>query len=71
VVSSISPAPCDHADLPIWQVDRAIGVGSDRVVEILTGEQVEKGLGGTLRAAAGPLYLEMIDDASAFGRANK
>jgi hypothetical protein len=57
--------------MPLWQVDRAIGIDSDRVVEILTGEQVEKELGETLRAAERPLDLEMIDDASALGRASK
>lgn len=48
--------------MPIWQIHRAIGIGSDRVVEMLAGEQVERELGETLRAAEGPLYQEMIDE---------
>ena len=48
--------------LPIWQIHRAIGIGSDRVVEMLAGEQIEQELGETLRAAEGPLYQEMIDE---------
>lgn len=48
--------------IPIWQIHRAIGIGSDRVVEMLAGEQVEHELGETLRAAEGPLYQEMIDE---------
>ena len=48
--------------IPIWQIHRAIGIGSDRVVEMLAGEQVEQDLGETLRDAQGPLYQEMIDE---------
>ena len=48
--------------IPIWQIHRAIGIGSDRVVEMLAGEQIEQELGETLRAAEGPLYEEMIDE---------
>lgn len=48
--------------MPIWQIHRAIGIGSDRVVELLAGEQIEQELGETLRAAEGPLYQEMIDE---------
>jgi HAD superfamily hydrolase (TIGR01509 family) len=48
--------------IPIWQIHRAIGIGSDRVVEMLAGEQVENDLGEVLRAAEGPLYQEMIGE---------
>ncbi len=48
--------------VPIWQIHRAIGIGSDRVVEMLAGEHVEQKLGDTLRDAQGPLYQEMIDE---------
>jgi HAD superfamily hydrolase (TIGR01509 family) len=48
--------------MPIWQIPRAIGIGSDRVVEMLAGEQVEQELGEALRAAEGPLYQEMIEE---------
>lgn len=48
--------------LPVWQIHRAIGIGSDRVVEMLAGEEVEARLGETLRDAQSPLYQEMIDE---------
>ena len=48
--------------IPIWQIHRAMGIGSDRIVEMLAGEHVEDELGETLRAAEGPLYQEMIDE---------
>jgi HAD superfamily hydrolase (TIGR01549 family) len=48
--------------MPIWQIHRAIGIGSDRVVEMLAGAAVEAKLGQTLRDAQGPLYKEMIDE---------
>jgi len=48
--------------IPIWQIHRAIGIGSDRVVEMLAGEEVEAKLGEALRDAQGPLYKEMIDE---------
>jgi HAD superfamily hydrolase (TIGR01509 family) len=48
--------------MPIWQIHRATGIGSDRVVEMLAGERIEQELGETLRAAEGPLYQEMIDE---------
>jgi HAD superfamily hydrolase (TIGR01549 family) len=48
--------------MPIWQIHRAIGIGSDRVVEMLAGKAVEAKLGQTLRDAQGPLYTEMIEE---------
>jgi HAD superfamily hydrolase (TIGR01549 family) len=48
--------------MPIWQIHRAIGIGSDRVVEMLAGDEVEAQLGQTLRDAQGPLYKQMIDE---------
>lgn len=48
--------------MPIWQIHRAIGIGSDRVVEMLAGEHVERELGDTLRDAQGPRYQTMIDE---------
>jgi HAD superfamily hydrolase (TIGR01549 family) len=48
--------------IPIWQIHRAIGIGSDRVVEMLAGKDVEAEFGETLRDAQGPLYKEMIDE---------
>jgi HAD superfamily hydrolase (TIGR01509 family) len=48
--------------MPIWRIHRAIGIGSDRIVEMLAGKAVEAKLGETLRDGQGPLYQEMIDE---------
>src|ERR1700744_649097 len=48
--------------IPVWQIHRAIGIGSDRIVEMLAGERIEHELGEALRAAQGPHYQEMIDE---------
>jgi beta-phosphoglucomutase-like phosphatase (HAD superfamily) len=48
--------------VPVWRIHRAIGIGSDRVVEMLAGDHVEQTLGESLRAAEGPLYQEMVDE---------
>jgi HAD superfamily hydrolase (TIGR01549 family) len=48
--------------LPIWQIHRAIGIGGDRVVAHLAGEQVDREHGEALRAAEGPIYHTMIDE---------
>jgi HAD superfamily hydrolase (TIGR01549 family) len=48
--------------MPIWQIHRAMGIGSDRVVEMLAGKDVEAKLGEALRDAQGPLYKEMIGE---------
>lgn len=52
--------------VPIWQIHRAIGIGSDRVVELLAGADVDREKGDSLRAAEGPLYHEMIDEVQPF-----
>jgi beta-phosphoglucomutase-like phosphatase (HAD superfamily) len=48
--------------VPIWQIHRAIGIGSDRIVQMLAGERVEQQLGDALSDAQGPLYAQMIDE---------
>ena len=48
--------------IPIWRIHRAIGIGSDRVVEMLAGKQTDRDVGEKLRAAQGPLYKEMIEE---------
>jgi HAD superfamily hydrolase (TIGR01509 family) len=48
--------------LPIWRIHRAIGIGGDRVVAHLAGEQVDRDRGDALRAAEGPIYHTMIDE---------
>jgi HAD superfamily hydrolase (TIGR01549 family) len=48
--------------MPIWQIHRAIGIGNDRVVEMLAGEQVDREHGDKLRDAQSAHYDEMIDE---------
>jgi HAD superfamily hydrolase (TIGR01549 family) len=57
--------------MPIWQIHRAIGIGSDRVVEMLAGQEVEAELGDTLRDAQGPLYKQMIDEVEPMNEAHE
>lgn len=38
-------------ELPMWRVHRAIGMGGDRLVGTLAGDEVEERLGDSLRAA--------------------
>ncbi|MEJ7876800.1 MAG: HAD family hydrolase [Solirubrobacterales bacterium] len=51
----------DHR-VPIWRIHRHIGMGGDKLVEALVGEQAECELGDDIRAAEGPLYLAMIEE---------
>lgn len=48
--------------VPIWRIHRAIGMGSDRVVSALAGEQAESDLGDELRDAEGSGYQKLIDE---------
>jgi HAD superfamily hydrolase (TIGR01549 family) len=48
--------------VPIWQIHRAIGMGSDRVVSTLVNEQVEHDLGDALRNAEGSEYQRLIGE---------
>src|SRR3978361_765870 len=46
----------------IWQIHRAIGIGNDRVVEMLAGKAVEHAHGEALRDAQSRFYDEMMDE---------
>jgi HAD superfamily hydrolase (TIGR01549 family) len=48
--------------VPIWQIHRAIGMGSDRVVTALLGEQIETQHGDELRDAEGSQYEQLIGE---------
>jgi beta-phosphoglucomutase-like phosphatase (HAD superfamily) len=48
--------------VPIWRIHRAIGMGSDRVVSELLGEQVETEHGDQLRQAEGSHYEQLIGE---------
>jgi HAD superfamily hydrolase (TIGR01509 family) len=44
----------------IWRIHRHIGMGGDKLVESLCGEDVERELGDDIRGAEKPLYMAMI-----------
>ena len=48
--------------MPIWRIHRAIGIGNDRVVEMLAGEEVDRDLGDQLRDGQSAQYEEMIGE---------
>lgn len=48
--------------VPVWQIHRAIGMGSDRVVIQLLGEEVENQYGGELREAEGSQYEQLVGE---------
>ncbi|MFN2587495.1 MAG: HAD family hydrolase [Actinomycetota bacterium] len=48
--------------VPVWRIHRHVGMGGDRLVAVLTGEQVEERLGDDIRAAEKKLYAELIDE---------
>ncbi len=51
-----------HYIVPIWQIHRAIGMGSDRVVTELLSEQVETEHGDELREAEGSQYEQLVGE---------
>lgn len=48
--------------VPVWQIHRAIGMGSDRVVTELLSEQVENDEGDELREAQGTQYKLLVEE---------
>jgi HAD superfamily hydrolase (TIGR01549 family) len=48
--------------VPVWQIHRAIGMGSDRVVTELLSEQVETEHGDELREAEGSQYEQLVGE---------
>lgn len=48
--------------VPVWQIHRAIGMGSDRIVSELLGDQVESEHGDQLRDAEGSQYEQLIGE---------
>jgi HAD superfamily hydrolase (TIGR01509 family) len=57
--------------VPAWRVHRAIGMGGDQLVAAVAGEEVEEEHGDEIRAAEGPLYMEMIDEVEPFEGARR
>jgi HAD superfamily hydrolase (TIGR01549 family) len=53
-------------DVPTWQIHRAIGMGGDRLVAAVAGQEVEDAAGDTVRAAWEKEYDAIIDEPVAF-----
>ncbi len=56
--------------VPVWQIHRAIGMGSDRVVTALLNEDVEARLGEALRDAEAGYYGQLIGEVEPMGGAH-
>jgi len=48
--------------LPVWVIHRHIGMGGDKLIASICGEEVEREQGDDIRAAEKPLYLAMIEE---------
>lgn len=57
--------------LPVYKIHRHIGMGGDRVVEALAGEETEESHGDAIRAAQGALYLASIESVEPFAQARE
>lgn len=53
--------------VPVWQIHRAIGMGSDRVVTALLGEDMEARHGDGLRDAQASHYERLIGEVEPMG----
>ncbi len=52
--------------LQVWRIHRAIGMGGDKLVAALAGDDVESEQGDAIREAEGPLYKQMIEEVEVF-----
>src|SRR5689334_15373262 len=56
--------------VPVWRIHRAIGMGGDRLVAHVAGDDVEKRVGDAVRAGWKELYELMIDQVRGFDGAH-
>jgi HAD superfamily hydrolase (TIGR01549 family) len=54
------------ARVATWRIHRHIGMGGDKVVAALCGDDFERERGDDVRAAEGELYMELIDEVEPF-----
>jgi HAD superfamily hydrolase (TIGR01549 family) len=52
--------------VPAWRIHRRIGMGGDRLVADMAGDEVERALGEEIRAAEKHLYLRMLHEVDTF-----
>ena len=48
--------------LPMWRIHRHIGMGGDKLIAALAGDEVEQEQGDDIRAAEKALYLALIEE---------
>jgi HAD superfamily hydrolase (TIGR01549 family) len=51
--------------LPIWRIHRHLGMGGDKLVAAVAGDEIEHQQGDSIRAAHDTLYMASIDTVSA------
>ena len=59
------------ARVAAWRIHRHIGMGGDKVVAALCGDDFERERGDDVRAAEGELYMELIDEVRPFAAARR
>jgi HAD superfamily hydrolase (TIGR01509 family) len=52
--------------VPVWRIHRHIGMGGDKLVRALLGDEVEREQGDDIRSAETPLYMAMIAEVEPF-----
>ena len=57
--------------VPVWRIHRGIGMGGDKLIAAVAGDQVEREQGDAIREAEGPLYKGMIDEIVPFDGARE
>ena len=57
--------------VPVWRIHRGIGMGGDKLIAAVAGDQVEREQGDAIRDAEGPLYKGMIDEIVPFDGARE
>lgn len=48
--------------VPAWRIHRAVGMGGDRIVAALAGDEAERRVGDVVRAAQARMFRDMMDD---------
>jgi phosphoglycolate phosphatase-like HAD superfamily hydrolase len=48
--------------VPVWRIHRHIGMGGDRLVAAVAGDEVERRCGDAVRDAEGEIYMDLIDE---------
>src|ERR1700722_12347308 len=60
-----------HIVLALWRIHTHLGMGGDKMVVALTGEQVEHDLGDDIRSAEGEEYQQLIGEVQPMERARE